>query len=253
MKLLFMGTGAADWVLKERKDGEFFRRFTSIKINSDLMIDCPADAEDYLINSGESLCDIQNLLITHTHNDHYDADTIKKILNKGVKIWTEKNTVPMIEKDLPSCGVCCLDLYTPSKVGEYEVICVPANHSVSDKNQIPLHYIITKGDKTIFWGCDGAWLPNYSWKEVKKYKYDLIVLDGTLGEAKGDYRTFEHNNISMIIEMSETMRSCGLLKPEGKIAMSHMSRYAHKSHSELQKSMAETNIIVAYDGMELEL
>ena len=248
-----MGTGAADWALKERKDGEFFRRFTSVKINNDLLIDFPADVEDYLIKNDEPLCDIENLLITHTHNDHYDADTISKILGKAIKIWTEKNTAPMIMKDLPFYGVCDLELYSPVKVGGYEVIGVPANHSVSDKNQIPLHYIITKGDKTIFWGCDGAWLPNYSWKEIKKHKYDLVVLDGTLGENKGDYRIFEHNNISMIREISATMRSCELLKPEGKIAISHMSRYAHKSHDELQKCMDDANIIVAYDGMELEL
>ena len=47
MKILFIGTGAADWVLKERKGDEFFRRLTAVKINDDLMIDCSADTSDF--------------------------------------------------------------------------------------------------------------------------------------------------------------------------------------------------------------
>ena len=43
MKILFIGTGAADWVLKERKGDEFFRRLTAVKINDDFMIDCSSD------------------------------------------------------------------------------------------------------------------------------------------------------------------------------------------------------------------
>ena len=47
MKILFIGTGAADWVLKERKGDEFFRRLTAVKINDDLMIDCSPDTSDF--------------------------------------------------------------------------------------------------------------------------------------------------------------------------------------------------------------
>lgn len=47
MKILFIGTGAADWVLKDRKGNEFFRRLTAVKINNNLMIDCSADTVDY--------------------------------------------------------------------------------------------------------------------------------------------------------------------------------------------------------------
>ena len=48
MKILFIGTGAADWVLKERKDNEFFRRLTAVRINENLMIDCSPDTIDFV-------------------------------------------------------------------------------------------------------------------------------------------------------------------------------------------------------------
>ena len=206
MNVLFMGTGAADWFISERKEGEFFRRLTSTKINDDLMIDCAADAEDYIAMNHLSLSGIKDLVITHTHSDHYAPDTIQRILNPDIRIWAEVNALERIRADLPQYNVCQIDLYEPMKVGDYEIIGVPANHSVADKKQIPLHYIIKKGDKTVFWGCDGAWFLNQSWHEIKKYKYDLFVLDGTLGEGVGDYRIFEHNNLNMICEMSSTIR-----------------------------------------------
>ncbi len=253
MTILFMGTGADDWSVSKRKDGEFFRRLTSTKINDDLMVDCSAGAEDYIKMNNISLSGVKDLVITHTHGDHYNPDTIKAILNKDIRIWAEENAIKRIASDLPQHNVCRLDLFTPVKVGEYEIIGVPANHSVSDKNQIPLHYIITKGNKTLFWGCDGSWFLNQSWHEIKKYKYDLFVLDGTLGEGIGDYRIFEHNNLNMISEMSATIRSQELIKETGKIAISHISRYAHKPHEEIQKYLNKADIIVAYDGMELKI
>ena len=79
------------------------------------------------------------------------------------------------------------------------------------------------------------------------------MLDGTLGEELGDYRIFEHNNIRMICEMAETIRSGGMLKENGKIVISHMARYAHKSHEELKAYMDKYNIEVAYDGMDMEV
>ena len=251
MDVLFMGTGADDWSVAKREGAEFFRRRTSVKINDDLMIDCSADTEDYI--NTLSLDSVRDLIITHTHGDHYAPDTITAILNKDIRIWTEENAAKKIAADLPEYNVCGLLPFVSAKVGEYDIIGVPANHTVSDKKQIPLHYIISKGGKTVFWGCDGAWFLTQSWQVIKKYKYDLMVLDGTLGEDIGDYRIFDHNNLNMVCEMASTIRSLELIKESGKIAISHMSCYSQKSHNEIQAYMDRAGVIVASDAMELEI
>lgn len=253
MNIKFMGTGAADFKISERKGNEFFRRLSSAVIDNELMIDCSADTADYIQKSSTTLSGVKNLIITHTHNDHYSFETINSILDKDIKIWSENNTAKRIALDLPEHRMGSLNLFIPEMIGDYKVVGVPANHMVADVNQVPMHYIIEKSDKTIFWGCDGAWFLCKSWCEMKRYKYDLIVLDGTLGEGIGDYRIFEHNNIRMVCEMAETMRKCGMLKENGKIVISHISKYAHKSHEELKEYMSNFNIEVAYDGMEMEL
>lgn len=253
MKILFIGTGAADWVLKERKGDEFFRRLTAVRVNKDLMIDCSADTTDFVDKKEGELDEVENVLITHTHSDHYSPETILNILGDDVRVWAEKEAEEMILSDMPQLRESVLEIFEENTVGKYTVIPVPASHSVANRKQTPVNYIISDGEKTIFWGCDSAWIPNYSWHEMKNHKFDLIVLDGTLGDADGDYRIFEHNNIAMIKEMTNTIKSQQLLKENGKVMISHMSRYAHKEHSELQKQLDDVGVIVAYDDMEIEI
>lgn len=253
MKLLFIGTGAADWVLKDRKAGEFFRRLTAVKINDDLMIDCSPDTLDYAEKNTEDLKNIKNMLITHTHSDHYSPDAIRALFGQNIRVWAEKAAENMIMHDMPELCESTLEMFKENSVGGYGVIPVPSGHSVADTDQTPVNYIITYRDKRIFWGCDGAWLPNRSWHEIKKYKYDLFVLDGTLGNAYGDYRIFEHNNLAMIHEIAGVIKNCGLLKDGGKIMISHMSRYSHEEHGKLQKQLDKDGIVAAYDELEIEI
>ena len=89
MRLLFLGTGAADWVLRERKENEFFRRLTAIRVNDDLMIDCSSDITDFLVNNPSALDNVTDILITHTHGDHYSPDAIKSVFGDRVRVWAE--------------------------------------------------------------------------------------------------------------------------------------------------------------------
>lgn len=253
MKVLFIGTGAADWDLGTRVGDEFFRRLTAVKINDDFMIDCSADTADFINHNSGALDAVGNVIITHTHSDHYSPVAITSLLKKDVRVWAEPEAEKMILRDMPHLTESKLTIFKENSVGGYTVIPVPANHSVNDERQTPLSYIISHGDKTIFWGCDGAWIPNRSWHEMKKHRYDLIVLDGTLGEENGDYRIFEHNNLAMVKEIAYVIHSQKLLKQNGRIFISHISRYSHKSHEELCRQLANVNVEVAFDGLEIEL
>lgn len=251
MKILFMGTGAADWNLQTRKNETFFRRFTSVMINNDLMIDCNYETIDFIEKHNYKTDKIDNLLITHTHSDHYSAIAAEKILGSDKTILGDINALPRfgntssIHKAIP--------LYTPVNIGKYEIIALAANHSVENSSEQPLHYIISDGTKRIFWGCDGAWFLNKTWHTIRKYTYDLVVFDGTLNDNPGDYRIFEHNNLNMITEMSETFKSLNLVNSDSKIMISHMSRYSQYPHKELEKYLKKYDILPAYDGMEIEI
>lgn len=251
MKILFMGTGAADWDISARKDGEFFRRCTSVMINDDLLIDFNNDTLDFIEKTGCGVENVKNILITHTHGDHYTNASVNKYFSKNTAVWFDEGAKEKIGELAADKKV--IPLYKETAVGKYTVVAVSANHSVENSREKPVHYIISDGEKCIFWGCDGAWFLNRSWHEMRKYKYDLVVLDGTLNDNKGDYRIFEHNNLNMITEMGEAFKSLEMMKPNSKIMISHMSKYSQYPHDELTAYLAPYGIAPAYDGLTIEI
>ena len=102
--------------------------------------------------------------------------------------------------------------------------------------------------KKLFYGLDSAWLLYDEIKAIKEKHIDLAVLDGTIGNAEGDYRIFEHNNLRMIREMKLTLNPY-----VDRFAISHMARTLHEPQEVLAAEMANYEIEVAFDGWETEI
>jgi len=130
-------------------------------------------------------------------------------------------------------------------IGKYTVTALRANHA---NLQDAVHFIISDGEKSLFYGLDGAWLMYDEVSAIKKNGVDLAILDATIGDVPGDYRIFEHNNLNMVIEMKNTLR-----KYVERFFISHMARTLHTSHYELVERMKPHEIEVAYDGCEIEI
>ena len=224
MKLLFLGTGAADWTQKNEY-GEF-RRFSSALIDNELLIDPNAQCLDALNAYGKQQKNVSYVLNTHAHADHYDKNAVKTLKKQGAKLLKMK------------AG-------DKKRVGRYEITALPANHGTCKH---AVHFLISDGEKTIFYGLDGAWLTYEEWRAIVKVRPDFAVLDGTIGFIGGDERIFEHNDLSMVLEMQKT------LSPFiQRFCVSHLARTLHPSQAEVQASLQKEHILVAYDGLEVEI
>ncbi len=242
--ILFTGTGAADWHLAEKSDE--YRRFSSALVCGDLLIDAGPDIFDFEADFGytDLYKNVKNILITHSHADHYTAESISKL--NHATVWSNK---------LPEgAEYNTVEPFKEYNIGGYTVIGVPANHLTEIPDEMPLHYIIkTPGGKTFFYGCDGAWIMGQSWHELKKHKFDLMIFDGTIGNVPGDYRIFEHNNTDMVKEMCRTFRALDVIKPDGKVMISHLALTLHPTHKEVESLLKPDGIIPAFDNMNIEI
>lgn len=252
MKILFMGTGAADYDITKRKSGEFFRRNSTALINDDLMIDCSYHVPDFVSEYGTDLSGVKNILLTHSHSDHYAPSVIDGLAGE-VCVWSEDGTARSALTQLNKASKSVLPLFEEVNVGKYRVMAMPANHTVNDRRQTPLCYMISDGEKRIFWGCDGSWLPTDTWNTVRKYKFDLMVFDGTFGDIGGDVRIFEHNSLPLLRALMSAVEEQKLLKENGKAYISHMSQFSQLPHSELCAETAKFGMSAAYDGLELDI
>ncbi len=225
MKIMFLGTGAADWPPEWRDGIREHRRNASAIIDKTLLIDPGPGVIDALEEFDIDPAEIKYVLNTHRHKDHFNAETLDHLLDSGAEFIEISDGEELT-------------------VGNYTIKAVHGHHRTPT-----LHYLISKDDSTIFYGLDGAWLLYDEVEAIKeKQPVDLAVLDGTVGFQEGDYRIFEHNNMNMVIEMKKTLSM--YVK---RFCISHMSCGLHTDHATLATEMKKQGIDVAYDGMELEL
>ena len=224
MRISFLGTGAADWRAADHRDFEGYRRNAAVLIDDVLLIDPGPDVPDALATFGKDAAGIRYILNTHRHKDHYCRDTFAHL--RGAAFYPMKP------------GECVT-------LGKYHVQAFPSNHGAM-RNAV--HFLITDGEKTLFYGLDGAWLLYDEVIAIQEAKPDLVVLDGTLGEKIGDERVFGHNDLAMV-----RLLKAALAPFAKRFCITHMSRKEHKPHAELAADMARDGIEVAFDGLELEI
>jgi len=226
MKIRFLGTGAADWVLcKEPQKGNY-RHLSSAVIDGVLLIDPGPEVFISAEKFGIDLSGVKYIINTHSHSDHYSLDTLEKLQKAGAEFIS---FAPEEQKT----------------VGEYAISAYEGNHGTATDT---VHFIIEKDGKRIFYGLDSAWLLYKEVAAIKKNGVDMAVLDATIGNVDGDYRIFEHNNLLMVKEMQKT------LKPfVKKFVISHMAYTLHDPHEVLSQEMQESDIVTAFDSLELEV
>ena len=254
--LLFLGTGAADWRMKDREQNSFFRRNSAALLNDDLMIDCGEHIFDFAESVGNpGLYDnVTDIIITHSHSDHFNKDSVLKIAaSQKIRLACDRDTMKKIGEH-PNIEYIMFTPYKKKKVGRYYITPLLANHDVViTRSQRAYHYIIkTPSGNEIFYGLDGAWFLRPSWAEMLKHKYDVMVFDCTVGD-NDDWRLFEHNTIPMLRTMIKEVKARELLKEDGKLVASHLARTLHKSHEETEVILQELGMITAFDGMQIEI
>ena len=222
MKILFLGTGAADF--PSDKTGVIgFRRTASALIDDELLIDPGPWVRDAIEEYGVNVNKIKYILNTHRHSDHYSQETVDYLTKQGAKFIDVKDKDKII-------------------LGDFSVEAYKGNHTVE-----VCHFIIKKGDKCLFYGLDGAWLEYEEIRAIWKNKPDLAVFDATVGFIEKDWRVFEHNNLNMVIEMKKSIDT-----DIKRYVISHMAYTLHTDHDTLAKKMEKHGITTAYDGLEIE-
>jgi L-ascorbate metabolism protein UlaG (beta-lactamase superfamily) len=260
--IIFLGTGAADWP-EHIQDGDRQypgrdrRRFCSILINRHILVDCgPTVPEALDIFESEDL-DITDILLTHSHSDHFSVDALNNIVRSNSKtgkinLWGHKTAI----SEASGVDGVCLNPVKPGEgfsISGIHIEALSANHVVSGSREKPLHYLFSSKGKQWLYATDGAWLLNPTVKSLQKTKLDAIIWDATIGDVEGDYRVFEHNSLAMIYLMASSLKNQGILLPDARIILTHMARTLHTGHEELERVLAVKGMIPAYDGMRIEL
>lgn len=261
MKLLCLGTGAADWNEKNRVPGEEWRHFTSTLIDGTLLIDPGPHIFRFAAEQGtpELFDGVTDILVTHSHGDHFSPKTVAALFEKKPRHLIGGFGCMQKLREYNPFLAARVDFteqkpFDGTSAAGFEIYALPANHSTDIPDEIPLHYILQKDGKSLYYGLDGAWMLRESWNAFCKWAhFDAMILDTTMGDGQGDFRIFEHNNIRMVEEMVQTFRKLGILGENSAVFADHMAKTLHTDHETLKARLAPSGIVPCYDGMEIEV
>lgn len=262
MKVTFLGTGAADWNIKAYVPGQFHRRYSSILINQDLLVDPGPHILHFCEenHTPDLLTGVKHILVTHSHADHFTPEIVSSLcLDQDRTIWADpacrrKLIAALGEETAARIRFVETRCNRDYEIGGYRVTSLRSNHATDDPEEDTRLYLVEQDGRTLYYGCDSAWIPTASWNLIRPRPLNAMVLELTCGEtATYDWRIFEHNTPEMLEIMLTMFRKYKLFAPDVKFYVSHMARTLHTDHEALQKYLEPLGVIPAYDGFSFEV
>lgn len=261
MKLEFLGTGAADWNIKNRVEGAEFRRFSSALVDGELLIDPGPHILDYAEKSGQPdlFAGVKNIIVTHSHGDHFTPVIVQRLcVGRPCTLWADGTVIRPLMAALGTETAQQIDFrpLTPRRpvpVGDYVITPLRSNHATDNPGEQTLNYIVERASKRFFYGLDSGWIMYDSFCELRKYRFDAMIFEATIGDVPDDDRIFGHTSLDMIEIMLRSLRRQPCLDEASAVYISHMARTLHTPHAQLVERCRPLGVTPAYDGMIVEI
>ena len=273
MKLKYLGTAAAEGIpgmfcncrvcrnaLKIR--GKEIKTRSQALLDDKLLIDFPADTYMHILNHGLDLRNIHNVIITHSHSDHFYPndfwcrfegiayDIVEEPLNIYVTEAGYNEALRQLGEDMNETRVKFHKIapFEPFDVEDYHIIPLAADH---DPSTNPVIYIIEKGGKSLLYAHDTGIFPDSTWDYLEKYnkKFELISLDCT-GMAQKNWRR-SHLCLNTDKEVYDRLTEIGVCDKNTIVYVNHFSHNGMLTHKELVVEAEKYGFLVTYDGLEV--
>jgi phosphoribosyl 1,2-cyclic phosphate phosphodiesterase len=285
MKIKFWGTGAAEGIpcgfcgcpvcQEARKmGGRYQRTRAQVMIDDDLLVDMGPDTYTNALRAGYDLSQLENVLITHSHGDHFYP---MELHNRQIEFAYDMK-YPTLQiyssDDVSKCyipfmagsgqylinqkrvALNVLEPYTTQSVGEYKVTSLPATHGTGR----PFVYIIEKGGKTVFYLNDSGTLKDevFDWLATTNFKLDLVIYDCTHAmrntRTDQDGKFWSHMGQPNNIDTRERLTKMGLYTDKTISVETHFSHNGISvGYGDFAPLAEKEGFICAYDGMELDI
>jgi len=274
MKIQYLGTAAAEgWPAlfckceaceKARKlGGKNIRTRSQSIVDDKLLIDMPADTYLHALKYGIDFSCLQDILITHSHDDHfYPADIIYKappyahggaVMN--IKVYGNSVIAGMLKEAMNQSGIpeigsyitpVYVEPFVPFHAGEYNVTALLADHMPNEYCYI---YIIEKDGKSLLYAHDTGIFPQKTCDYLAGMKFDAVSLDCTFVLQDNERG---HMGLPNAHKIKQRMLCDGAADLNTKFMINHFSHNGGQTHEELADRAEQCGFLTAYDGMTVE-
>lgn len=279
MKIHYLGTGAAEGVPAmfcncptcaeaRRRGGKEIHTRSQAVIDGALGIEFPPDAYYHSFAFGVDLSAVKNILVTHSHMDHFYAHdfilrgykyahsmTEQKLNIYGSKAigdvyseCTRRELKPAVAENISFNE---LGLYTEYDIGGYTVTPLRAQHTVGEVTYL---YLIEKDGRAYLHLTDTGMLPDevYSYLSEHNKKVNAVTFDCTfLRFTKGPVG--RHMGIEDNMAVKAMFERFGVCDENTKYYITHFSHNNFPLSENLTEIEKQYSVTALYDGMEIEV
>lgn len=273
MKIQYLGTAASEgWPAlfcrceaceKARKlGGRDIRTRSQSLVDDRLIIDMPPDTFYHALKFSVDLPSIQDILITHTHEDHfYPLDLILKAPPyahggsvQNLHVYGSAAVTGMLKETMKLSGIpeiedyitpVEVEAYKPFKAGDHTVTALPADYM---KNENCYIYIVENDGKRLLYAHDTGIFPRETWVYIRGMRFDAVSLDCTFVL---DYNERGHMGFPNALEVKRRFLHDGCADGNTRFVINHFSHNGNKTHAEISAHAAGNGFLTAYDGMSL--
>lgn len=255
MNIHFIGTGAADWDWTLPL-ASGVRGSTSTLLDGHILIDAGPTVLSQMEQQGIKPGDITDILITHSHSDHFNPAIIEAIAaaprTEKLRIYSTEQALKRINDTVEKIQLVFAQEFT---IRELKFLPLPANHALTDITENAFHFLIdTPDSKRLLYALDGGWMMSATRTLLKFDHIDMIIWDATSGNCFNDWRFADHNELAMIRNMRIGMVPLELINDNTIHVFDHIARTLWpESAQERAKLAEEFQGILAEDGMKMTL
>lgn len=276
MKLKYYGTAAyeavpcvfcsCDICEKTRKlGGKNIRTRSQGCIDGKILLDLSPDTYIHAINGGLEMREIDTILITHAHPDHFYWEILKELVPGFAQ---RKETFPIYVYAGEAAYVKLLEIceqvnskgevivpklvkpYDEFSVGDYKITAIPASHAAKTS---PLNYVMEKDGKAILYAHDTGRYPEevFEFMKNKGFKLSIVSLDCTMALREKDVA--HHMNFVSNVWTKEKLISIGCADEKTTFVLNHFSHNCYATYDEMCEVAEKEGFVVSYDGIEIEI
>lgn len=268
MKLRLLGTGSAESIPAmfsnsrvsehaRRVGGKDVRSRSGALLDGIIKIDFGPDTVYHIHRDQLDAREWAALFFTHSHDDHCCITQLQYLVfpfNQEVcfpfPFYGNEQLAEKILEAYPDWPVemHVIHSFETTKFCDYDVTPIRAHHMIEEEAQ---NLIFQKDGKTLLYATDTGIWQEPTWEFLQDWKVDALVIEATEGKNKTDY--FGHLCFDSCVKVVNRLREMGTLSSESQVITTHHSHLGDMTHDELVEAFTPHDIVVGFDGIEIQI
>jgi phosphoribosyl 1,2-cyclic phosphate phosphodiesterase len=261
-RLLFLGTCAGLDHQGDPTGPRDIHGYTMLYVPPNAVVDFAADARDKMRYWGVNERDVDHILITHSHYDHFDAPTVIAFAHDR---WQGHGRKTSVYADETSFGLLRAAA-DQGKAGEFldarkvvagdriavsegvAAVAIPSSHWTV---ATPLNYILEFRGRKILYAVDSAAFSGEMIEALRGHHLDVLIADCTWLGQPVDPAQSGHMNFEMVCKEVAGLRERGTLADWAPCYITHMALSTPEDYRAFAPKARRLGLRMTHDGMTI--